>query len=110
MKNFLSIILISSLLSISAYGQDAQFSHYMFNNIYNNPAYSGVEGYTKLSLFHRSQWAGYTTYAKDGGASPTTQLVSITSPVMRYNTGFGAYVMNDRIGAQNITQIQASAA
>lgn len=110
MKHILAIFLISSLTILSLRAQNAQFSQYMFNNIYNNPAYSGVEGYTKLSLFHRSQWAGYSTYANDAGVSPTTQLATITSPVMRYNAGFGAFVMNDRLGAQNITQIQTSVA
>jgi type IX secretion system PorP/SprF family membrane protein len=110
MKHIIAIFLISSLIIVSARAQNAQFSQYMFNNIYNNPAYSGVEGYTKLSLFHRSQWAGYSPTSNDPGFAPTTQLVTITSPVMRFNTGFGAFVMNDRVGAQNITQIQTSAA
>ncbi len=111
MKHFLKILSIALLLLTGELkAQDAQFSHYMFNNIYNNPAYSGVEGYTKMSLFHRSQWAGYAATNNSLGVSPTTQLFTITSPIMRYNAGFGFYVMADRIGAQSITQIQASGA
>ena len=105
MKKFLYIFLISSLTVTGLKAQEAQFSQYMFNNVYNNPAYSGVEGYTKLSLFHRSQWVGYGS-----SGNPVSQLVTITTPVMRYNAGFSAFVMNDRLGPQTITQIQAAAA
>ncbi|ADR22533.1 membrane protein [Marivirga tractuosa] len=91
-------------------GQDVQFSHYMFNNLFNNPAYSGVEGYTKLTAMHRTQWAGYApTNGPVGGIN--SQLVSLTSPVMRYNSGFGFYVLNENIVNQlNYIQVQASGA
>ena len=102
MKKYPILFLILSLCIGSLKAQDAQFSQYMFNNVYNNPAYAGVEGYTKLSLFHRSQWVGY-----GASGNPVTQLATITSPLMRYNAGFSAFVMNDKIGAQTITQIQA---
>jgi len=90
-------------------GQDVQFSHYMFNNLFNNPAYSGVEGYTKLTALHRTQWAGYNpTNGSQGGIN--SQLVSLTSPVMRYNSGFGFYILNDDIAENNFIQVQTSAA
>ena len=113
MKHSLKLIAILLLLSIGKLSAqvDAQFSHYMFNNVYNNPAYSGVEGYTKLNLFHRSQWVGYSPTSNSAlRGAPETQLFTLTSPVMRFNAGFGFYVMSDKIGAQNFTQIQASAA
>jgi type IX secretion system PorP/SprF family membrane protein len=93
----------------TAQGQDVQFSHYMFNNLFNNPAYSGVEGYTKLTAMHRTQWAGYAPTNGPGGGI-NSQLISLTTPIMRYNSGFGFYVLNDDIANQNFTQVQASAA
>ncbi|MGM0580079.1 MAG: PorP/SprF family type IX secretion system membrane protein [Bacteroidota bacterium] len=90
-------------------GQDVQFSHYMFNNLFNNPAYSGVEGYTKLTAMHRTQWAGYTpTNGAKGGIN--SQLISLTSPIMRYNAGFGFYVLNEDIANTNYIQVQTSGA
>lgn len=111
MKNLvLKVSMLVLFVNINyGYGQDVQFSHYMFNNVFNNPAYSGVEGYTQLSAFHRTQWAGYApTNGPSGGIN--SQLITLTSPVTRYNAGFGFYVLNDQIATQNFIQIQASGA
>ena len=90
------------------YGQqDPQFSQYMFNTLYFNPAYSGVDGVTKLTALHRSQWIGYQP-SFGGGGAPTTELVSMTSPIYKINSGFGAYIVNDRLGPQNNLEAQAS--
>ena len=87
--------------------QAAQFTTYTLNKLYYNPAYAGVEGVTKLTLTHRSQWAGYDPTFGTGGA-PTTQLFSMTTPIFKYNSGFGAYVINDELGPVNYVQAQAS--
>lgn len=87
--------------------QDPQFTQYMFNTLYYNPGFAGVEGVTKLTAIHRSQWLGYQpTYG--GGGAPTTQIVSMTAPIYKLNSGFGAYVLNDRLGPQNNLEAQAS--
>ncbi|WP_296619504.1 type IX secretion system membrane protein PorP/SprF [Marivirga sp.] len=111
MKKIVQILTLIILASgvYNAQGQDVQFSHYMFNNLFNNPAYSGVEGYTKLTAMHRTQWAGYApSNGPVGGIN--SQLISLTTPIMRYNSGFGFYVLNDDIANQNFIQIQASGA
>ena len=87
--------------------QDPQFSQYMFSSLYFNPAYAGTEGVTKLTAFHRSQWLGYQSTYDDGGA-PTTQLITFSTPVLRLKSGFGAYIINDRLGPQNNMEMQAS--
>lgn len=87
--------------------QDPQFTHYMFNTIYYNPGFAGVEGVTKLTAIHRSQWLGYTPTFYGGGA-PTTQIISMTTPIFKLNSGFGAYIVNDRLAAQNNLEAQAS--
>ncbi|WMN07975.1 type IX secretion system membrane protein PorP/SprF [Marivirga arenosa] len=108
----ISKLLVIAFLAVgisNAYSQDVQFSHYMFNNLFNNPAYSGVEGYTKLTALHRTQWAGYAP--SNGPTSGlNSQLISLTSPIMRYNSGFGFYVLNDDIANQNYIQVQVSGA
>ncbi|MDX1627175.1 MAG: type IX secretion system membrane protein PorP/SprF [Fulvivirga sp.] len=87
--------------------QDAQFSYYTQNQLFYNPAFSGVEGITQITALHRSQWFGYDATFDDGSA-PTTQVLSVTSPIYKFNSGFGAYVVNDNLGNVNNLQVQAS--
>ena len=87
--------------------QDPQFTHYMFNTLYYNPGFAGVDGTTKFTALHRSQWLGYQP-SFGGGGAPTTQLISMTAPIYKLNSGFGAYIINDRLGPQNNLEAQAS--
>jgi len=87
--------------------QDPQFTQYMFNTIYYNPGFSGVEGVTKISALYRSQWLGYSSSFSDGGA-PTTQLISFTTPIYKLNSGFGGYITHDNLGPYNNLEAQAS--
>lgn len=86
--------------------QDAQFTQYMFNNLYLTPAAAGSDGVTRLTLLHRSQWQGYESSFNDGGA-PTTQLFSFSSPIHKLKSGFGMYILNDKLGPQNNLEAQA---
>lgn len=79
----------------------------MFNTLFYNPGFSGTEGVTKMTLLHRSQWLGYQPTFGGGGA-PTTQIVSFSTPIFKLNSGFGAYIINDRLGPQNNLEAQAS--
>lgn len=100
------LILLCSVNKVLAQ-QDAQFSQYMFNNLYLTPAYAGVDGVTRLTAFHRSQWLGYQSSFDDGGA-PATQMISFNTPIYKIKSGFGAYVLNDNLGPQNNLEVQAS--
>lgn len=108
MKKLFLLFLIVASFEASLYGQqDPQFTHYMFNTLYFNPGYAGVEGVTKLTAIHRSQWLGYEpTYG--GGGAPTTQIVSFSTPIYKLKSGFGAFIMNDRLGPQNNLEVQGS--
>ena len=87
--------------------QDPHFSQYMFNDLYNNPAYSGVMGVTNLSVLFRSQWTGYTGTFDEGGA-PTSFIASFNTPIFRVRSGAGFYFVNDKIGPQNNIQFMGS--
>lgn len=87
--------------------QDAQFSYYMKNALYYNPAFAGTEGITQLTLLHRSQWLGYEGSFGDGGA-PNTQVFSMTTPIYRLRSGFGAHVVNDNLANVNNLEVQLS--
>jgi type IX secretion system PorP/SprF family membrane protein len=104
-RTFYTLVIV--VYGVSAHAQqDAQFTQYMFNHLYLTPAYSGVEGVTELTAIHRSQWAGYQSSFNEGGA-PTTQLISFTSPIYKLKSGFGVYVMNDKLGPQNNLEANA---
>lgn len=108
MKNRLLGVIFFLMLAFNCLGQqDPQFTQYMFNNLYYNPAYAGVEGVTKMTVMHRSQWLGYQP-SYGGGGAPTTQILSLSAPIFKLNSGFGAYVVNDKLGAQNNLEAQAS--
>jgi type IX secretion system PorP/SprF family membrane protein len=106
-KSILSGILVALVTLPLAAQQDPQFSQYMFNTIYFNPGFAGVDGVTRFSGVFRSQWTGYqpTSY---GGGAPTTEMISMTTPIYKLNSGFGAYISNDKLGPQNNLEAQAS--
>lgn len=103
-KTFYTLLL--SLLGASVFAQqDPLFTQYMFNNLYMTPAYAGVDGVTRFTAIHRSQWTGYQSSFGDGGA-PSTQLVSFNTPIYKLRSGVGAYILNDRLGPQNNLEAQ----
>jgi len=86
--------------------QDPQFSQYMFNNLYLTPAAAGIDGVTRFTAMHRSQWLGYQSTFGGGGA-PTTQILTFSTPIHKLKSGFGTYVMHDQLGPQNNLEVQA---
>jgi len=105
-RGFISILL--SLAGLVAYGQqDPQFSQYMLNQTYYNPAYSGIPGTATFTALHRTQWLGYES-TFDGAGNPQTQLLSANVPLFKIKSGVGFYAINDRIGALNNLEIQGS--
>jgi type IX secretion system PorP/SprF family membrane protein len=106
-KTYLVIVLLAVLQPVFGQPQDPQFSQYMFNDLFNNPAYSGVMGITNLSVTYRSQWLGYSGTYDDGGA-PNTFLASFNTPILRARSGAGFYFVNDVIGPQNNIQFMGS--
>ena len=85
------------LLQLGVFGQQkAQFTQYMTNMQYINPAYPGTSGRFSIMTLDRMQWAGF-----DG--APNTLALMLTSPVPYTNLGLGATILNDRIGSLSET-------
>lgn len=84
--------------------QDAQFTQYMYNGMYYNPAFAGKEGGFRFSALHRSQWQNYSTSSGQGGA-PITQLITAQGNLEGKNIGYGLTVVNDQIGATGNLEI-----
>lgn len=105
----LIFLFVIFMYSGSVYAQqDAQFSQYMFNTIFYNPAYAGVEGVTKISAVHRSQWAGFTPSFGDDGGAPNTQMLSLNTPVLRFRSGAAFHAVRDQLGAQSNLELLVS--
>lgn len=102
-----SLFLVCFGYAIAVAQQDPQFTQYMYNNLFLNPAYAGVENRTKFQALYRSQWTGYQGTFDPSGA-PNTAMISLNTPILRLRSGFGFYVVNDRLGPQTNTQAQVA--
>lgn len=80
--------------------QDPLFSHYMFNNLYNNPGYAGMEGQTDFLLIARNQWLGYNS-SFDNNGNPVSGVFSFNTPIFKISSGIGATFMYESIGVSN---------
>lgn len=80
------------LMSLGLYGQQQhQFTQFMFNKNYYNPAFAGARGVTSITGIYRNQWVGF-----DG--APISKMVSFDTPIFNQNAGLGVQVSNFNIG------------
>jgi type IX secretion system PorP/SprF family membrane protein len=71
--------------------QIPQFSQYMFNGIYINPAYAGYKDVFYGHIVYRKQWAGIS-------GSPQTAMLSLDGSLSK-GSNIGIVYTNDQIGA-----------
>jgi len=74
--------------------QEAMYTHYMDNTLGINPAYAGSRDALTITGLHRSQWVGF-----DG--APTTQTLTLHSPVYSDAVNLGLSFVHDCIGPVN---------
>lgn len=108
LNSFFLIIFFFGFTSLMAQ-QDAQFTQYMYNGMYYNPAFAGKEGGFRFSALHRSQWLNYTTNTGQGGA-PVTQLITAQGNSEKKNIGYGLTIVNDQIGPTGNLEINMQGA
>ncbi len=96
--NIIALLLVSSLQGMAQ--QLPQFTQYMYNTISINPAYAGSRGTFSLVGLHRSQWVGI-----EGG--PTTQTLSVHSPMRNEQIGLGFSMIVDKLGYENFAYAYA---
>jgi len=88
----ITLIFAFVLVVVGAWGQqDAQYTQFMFNKLYFNPAYAGGKEALCLSGLYRKQWIGI-----DG--APQTATFNIHAPIWKRRMGLGLSVTNDQIG------------
>ena len=107
-KNLFCFLLICMMASPLLAQQDAQLSQYMFNQLTFNPAYSGVEGFTKVSFIHRTQWLGQESTFDGSGANPKTQFLTMDAPLLKFRSGVGLYIIQDQSGPLTNVEAQGS--
>jgi type IX secretion system PorP/SprF family membrane protein len=92
------IFLLAALFVVIGFPSGAQnsyrFSQYMFNELSINPAYAGTKNAFVSNLVYRNQWLNIE-------GQPTTQILSVQSPVSSRKIGLGALVYKEGLGIQN---------
>lgn len=80
--------------------QEPMYTHYMYNTLSVNPAYAGSRDALTVTALHRSQWVDFK-------GAPTTQTLTLHSPIGNENMGIGLSLSNDKIGPTNNTSVFA---
>lgn len=88
-KSIVFVMLTNTLFS----QQLEQSSLYMFNALYYNPAYAGSTNKLSSSFILRNQWIGFK-------GAPTSEFISIHSPIKNKKLGLGFHLNNDEIGSR----------
>ena len=71
--------------------QDAQYTQFMFNKLYFNPAYAGSKKYLCLSGLYRKQWIGIER-------APQSATLQGHGSVWKNRLGLGLAINYDQIG------------
>jgi type IX secretion system PorP/SprF family membrane protein len=80
--------------------QEAQYSQYMFNGLFINPAYAGSRDHASMNLIGRNQWTGFA-------GSPKSAAFSLHGPSASMKSGFGMMLTTDGIGPISTTGLSA---
>ncbi len=80
--------------------QEAQYSQYMFNQLFINPAYAGSRDQASMSLIGRNQWTGFPGAPKSGA-------FALHGPSANMKNGFGMLLSTDAIGPVSTTGLSA---
>ena len=94
--NIIVFILLNCWLSAAQ--QLPQFTQYMYNTISINPAYAGSRETLSIVGLHRSQWVGLE-------GAPSTQTLSVHTPLRNDKIGLGVSFINDELGFQNFSYL-----
>jgi type IX secretion system PorP/SprF family membrane protein len=90
-----------AFLIVSHYGysqQQATYAPYMFNGLAINPAYAGSQEALSVNFLSRFQNVGLP-------GAPTTQTLSIHSPIAGQRFALGLLAIHDKIGVINQTGV-----
>jgi type IX secretion system PorP/SprF family membrane protein len=101
MRNILIIVVIvCGALGANAQ-QLPQFSQYLFNEYFINPAFGGARDYFEVRSNNRYQWVGITD-------APRTYTLTLQGPNKDRTMGFGGQIFTDIVGPTRRIGLQAS--
>lgn len=87
------------IITNSGYAQQGvQYTQYLDNPLFYNPAYAGSRDMMNFTLLHRQQWVGFE-------GAPVSTSFSMHTPLKYENLGLGLSFLNDRFGPLNINWI-----
>lgn len=90
-KRWMGTVLAFGLGTALFAQQDPQFTQYMFNMLALNPAYAGSADRVSVKALSRHQWVGFT-------GAPTTQTLTLHSPVWHESLALGGSFFRDSHG------------
>lgn len=96
MNKILTVLFFMLCVVSASAQQDAQFSQYMFNGIYINPAYAGYREQWNIHAFYRNQWTSLP-------GAPKTFSVAAEGTANNDRIGLAFQAMSDKLGASNTT-------
>ncbi len=103
-KNILKLLLFVVALQIwnnkAMAQQPFTFTQYMNNLTPVNPAYSTLDNAANVNVVGRKQWIGIN-------GAPSTFLFNGSIPIPALNSTAGLIALNDKFGAENLTEINA---
>lgn len=91
MKKSYLIFAFLFLTVVSQAQQDPMFTKYMFNTLIFNPAYAGSKEHMSATVLHRTQWIGLE-------GAPTTQTITLHTPLKGNRVAIGGSLLHDNIG------------
>ena len=98
---FLTILSFIVLFSLKTEAQqDPMYTQYMYNTLSVNPGYAGSRGALSITGLVREQWVGIK-------GAPSTQTLTLSSPIYSDNMGLGLSVINDNVGPIHQTMLFA---
>lgn len=92
-KSWLSLLLVLICFEVKAQ-QNAQYSQYIFNGLYINPASAGAKEDFYVHSFYRSQWTGVT-------GAPQSFSVAADGTINDEKVGLGILLAKEKLGAQS---------
>lgn len=94
-KNIAIVVLSLIVIGFSSRAQDVQFSQFYSVPTFQNPAFVGAAHFDKFTLHQRIQWPSLK-------AKYLTSFASYDTYFKQYRSGFGAYIIHDRVGSGSI--------
>lgn len=95
----LTLLLAAIFMATTIWAQQVpMYTHYMYNTLVINPAYAGSRDALTITALNRSQWIGVSE-------APTTQTITLHTPLRNQHIGLGIAAMKDKIGPISNTSL-----